>query len=213
MNKSWIRSIFSKTVPKDDISYELNKSKEGIMRLIELTARLDKAEKDVKEHEGFLNIIINSISSPIWVKNTNFRFLFLNEACASVILKSTVAEALNLTDVDFENDALAPACIKSDKSIMRNLKTGRFIEHAQYSDRCIWLDANKSPLIIDSKLVGIVGIAKDITDSVPKEIKDRYTKAESIQIPLDFVYCISSEGKREGDLTRLLETHKKRVSE
>ncbi|MCK4529040.1 hypothetical protein KAW18_16870, partial [candidate division WOR-3 bacterium] len=63
--------------------------------------------------------------------------------------------------------------------------------------------------IVDGKLVGVVGSAKDISDLVSKEIRDRCTKPGMIEIDLDLEYYMGvSSGKRENDLTMILEKYK-----
>lgn len=204
---SWFKSLLYK---KQNISYELDKNKEGIKRLIELTARLDDMENEVHYHNEFLNAVVNGLDFPMWVKDINGYFLFVNIACAKIILKTTVDKALHLTGEDLKNDALAPICKKSDKRVQETLKTMRFIEHSRYNDgRDVWLDVTKSPLIVDGELVGIVGSAKDISTLVSKEIKDRCAKPGLIEIDLNLEYYIGNPGgRRKNDLKEILEIYK-----
>jgi PAS domain-containing protein len=150
-------------------------------------------EIDTQYRNTFLNAMANGLDFPMWVKDINGTFLFINTVCANTILKTTVEKALNLTDVDFREDALAPICMKSDKHVQETLKTLRCIEHARYNDgRDIWLDIVKTPLIVDGKLIGIIGTAKDISALVPKEIRDRCAKPGLIEIDLNLEYYMGA---------------------
>jgi PAS domain S-box-containing protein len=204
---SWFKNLLGK---RKEIFYELDKNKEGIKHLVELTKRLDEMEINIHQHEEFLNLVVNNLDFPMWVKDVNGYFSFVNTACAKTILKTTVEEALNLTDVDFKKDALASVCMKSDKHVQETLKPLRCLEHARYKDgRDVWLDTMKTPLIIAGKLVGIMGVAKDITVFVPKEIKDRCAKPGLIEIDLDLEYYTGTNGgKRKNDLKEILEKYK-----
>ena len=92
---------------------------------------------------------------------------------------------------------------------MKTLSTKRFIEHARYTDGDLWLDVTKSVLIVDGKLIGIVGSAKDITDIVSEEIKECFNEAESVEIDIDCIYCTEKlNGKRKCDLGTLLEKNR-----
>ncbi|MCK4526422.1 PAS domain-containing protein [candidate division WOR-3 bacterium] len=209
MIPSWIISIFNTRVFKKNVSYELDKNKESLNHLIELTNQLDKMEMDIRQHNRFLRLVADSLDIPVWVKDIKGRFLFLNTSCAEKILRTTVDKALNLTDLDFENDALAKVCVESDKRVQSILKVCRFIEYAQYTDYALWLDVTKSPLIIDGKLLGVVGSAKDITKFVPTEIKNRFKEYGLMEIDIGLVYStIKNGGKNENDLKRLLEKNK-----
>jgi PAS domain-containing protein len=205
----WIKSIFSESHQETTLSYELNKNREGLNYLIHLTERLEEMEIDTQYRNTFLNAMANGLDFPMWVKDINGTFLFINTVCANTILKTTVEKALNLTDVDFREDALAPICMKSDKHVQETLKTLRCIEHARYNDgRDICLDIVKTPLIVDGKLIGIIGTAKDISALVPKEIRDRCAKPGLIEIDLNLEYYMGAKsGKRKNDLKEVLEKH------
>jgi PAS domain-containing protein len=128
---------------------------------------------------------IETFGVALWVKDKDHKFIFANEACCNHILKCSQEEALNFTDTDFENDALAKECLKSDKKVMESRKTMRFIEHAVYSDdKEIFLDIVKSPRIEAGKVVGTIGSGIVITDSIPKAIRDQHRKSNSIEIPV-----------------------------
>ena len=208
----WITEALKRreaTLQDDSISYEINRSKEGIHKLEELTDQLEKLEFEKHRSDEFLKLVTNSLDIPMWAKDTDCRFLFLNNACAETILRTTVDEAMHLTDKDFEHDVLAPVCIESDRKVMSTATTRRFMEHARYSDRDLWLDVVKFPLFVKGKLVGVTGMAKDITDAVPVEIKNSFVEACSIEIDLDLEYCPSGAGRRSNDLRVLLEKHKR----
>jgi PAS domain-containing protein len=206
----WIKSLFGKTHQRTTLSYELDKNREGLNHLIHLTERLDEMESDTQYRNAFLNAMANGLDFPMWVKGINGNFLFVNIACAETILRTTVEKALNLTDVDFREDALAPVCMKSDKRVQETLKTMRFIEHSRYENgRDVWLDTIKTPLIVAGKLIGIIGTAKDISTFVSKEIKDRCAKPGLIEIDLDLEYYTGTNGgKRKNDLKEILEKYK-----
>lgn len=189
----------------DEYNRELDNSKEGINRLIELTERLDKMELDIHKQCKFLNAVANSWDNPMWVKDINGIFLYVNTACAEIILKTTVEKALHLTDSDFKNDALATICIQSDKKVTETKKVRRFIEHARYSDRDLWLDVVKTPLIVNDKLTGIIGTAKDITNIVPQDIKDLFFSPGAEEIDLNLEYYIGiNKDRRKNDLREIL---------
>lgn len=204
---SWITDLLHSDKYKAGLyKSELDNSREGLNRLVELTKQLDEIEGKVVPKDELLNLITNSLEFSIWAKDLNGRFLYLNDVCARVILRTTVDKALHLTDEDFERDALAPVCMLSDKKVLESLTTRRFIEHARYADRDLWLDAVKSPLFKAGKLIGVVGSGKDITDTLPIEIKDRFKRAGSLELGVGSKYYIGDmDERREDGLVTLLE--------
>lgn len=203
---SWITNLLYSDKHKTGLyKSELDNSREGLNRLIELTKQLDKIDSGTS-NDGLLNIITNSLDLAIWAKDLSGRFLYVNDSCARIILRTTVDKALRLTDEDFERDALAPVCMVSDQKVLDSLTTRRFIEHARYVDRDLWLDTVKSPLFKTGKLIGLIGSGKDITDSIPIEIKDRFSKAGALELDVDLDYYIGRvDERRKNSLIILLE--------
>ena len=156
--------------------------------MLELEAKDEKS----KLHSDLLLGIVDDLDVAIWGKNIQGHFMFLNKACAENILHTTVAEALNLSDADFENDALAPICMKSDQFVIESMKTHRFLEHAEYPVGQVWLDSTKSPWIRDGFLIGTVGSAKVITDVVPEYIKEKYAEDGCKCIPVDVLLSVDN---------------------
>lgn len=203
---SWFKNLLNK---KKDISYELDRNKDGLKRLIKLTERLGDMDNEIQYYNKFLEAVTNSLEFPMWVKDTKGCFLFVNKVYARLILRTTVEKALSLTDSDFKGDALALICMESDKQVRKTLKTLRFIEHARYIDgKDVWLDVVKTPLIVDGKLTGVIGTAKDISTFVSKEIRDHCVEPGSVEIDLNLEYYVDAVGdRRKNDLKGLLEEY------
>ena len=203
---SWVTNLLTSDKHKIGLyKSELDNSRDGLNRLIELTKQLDEIESNVR-NEGLLDLVTNSLDLSIWAKDLNGRFLYLNDTCAKVILRTTVDKALHLIDEDFERDTLAPVCMASNQKVLERLAPCRFIEHARYADRDLWLDAIKSPLFLTGKLIGVVGSGRDITELIPIEIKDRFSKAGALEIDVSLDYYIGKIGeRRKNGLITLLE--------
>lgn len=205
---SWVTGLFAPEKHRAHTQYksELDKGKYGLNRLIELTERLDKMDHDVRNHEEFLGLITDSLEIAIWVRDINGHFLYLNKFCANMILKTTVDKAMHLTDADFKNDVLASVCTESDGVVIKSMKSCRFIEHARYPEYDLWIDVVKSPLFIEGELVGVIGSGKEITGSIPIEIRDRFSAPKYIEIDDDSCYCVGINNERRKDsLVKLLE--------
>lgn len=203
---SWITNLLYSDKYKTGLyKSELDNSREGLNRLVELTKQLDEIDSS-GSNEALLDLITNSLGIAVWAKDINGNFLYLNDACAKLLLGTTVDKAFNLTDIYFDLGALAPVCRASDQKVLESLTSRRFIEHARYADRDLWLDAVKSPLFMKEKLIGVVSSGKDITEVVPIEIKDRFSKAGALELDVNLDYYIGKIGERRKDgLITLLE--------
>jgi len=203
---SWVTNLlYSDKHKPGAYKSELDNSREGLNRLVELTKQLDTIDGGIC-NDGLLNIITNSLDFAIWAKDLSGRFLYVNDPCARIILRTTVDKALRLTDEDFERNALAHVCMGSDQKVLDSLTTRRFIEHARYADRDLWLDTVKAPLFKEGKLIGVIGSGKDITDSIPIEIKNRFGKAGALELDVDLDYYIGRvDERRKNSLIMLLE--------
>lgn len=175
-------------------------SKVSLERLTKLTDHLDSLERDLWLHEEILKMGSNSLKMPVWGKDLDGKFIFLNDACARWILGVSVQEALNLTDEDFKHDALAPICMTSDRIVIETMQTHRFIEYAKYADHQIWIESLKSPWVIRGELVGTVGSARVLTDLIPDDVKRDFPGSGLLVIPIDLMYC-------KDDIRRMLKDY------
>lgn len=186
---SFLRKLFSLKSREVAIRDNIAETKAAIDRIEIFTKVLEKNDIKMKDHERMFTMAVNDLEYPMWIKDPNSRFLAMNNACIEQILKTTPDAALLLTDADFENDALAQVCMQTDRMVIETGKTYRGIEHARYADcHDFWIDTTKSPLILEDKIMGTVGFAKDITDKVPEDVREKYKKPGWIKIPEDIIY-------------------------
>lgn len=170
------------------VRLELSKAQHDIERLLILEQNLALKELNAFQYNELIRLSIDGFGVALWIKDDSGRFVFANKICCDKILKCQEEDALNFTDADFEKDALAKVCLKSDKVVRESLKTKRFIEHAVYNNgdgEEIFLDVVKSPRIVAGEFVGTTGCAIVITSSIPKEIRDQHKFSSSIEIPVE----------------------------
>ena len=166
-------------------------SRESLQRLEIMAADLQARDDKAKSYEKLLEIAVDDLESPMWGKDIESRFVFMNPACLNKILRTSIENVLNLTDEYFEDDALAQVCMKSDVFVQDTMQTYRQIEHARYADGTdLWLDTTKSPWIVNNELIGTVGMGRDITLFVPEDIREKYKEPGWFEIPVDLMYNI-----------------------
>lgn len=186
---SFLRKLFSLKSREVSIRANIADTKAAIERIEVFTRELEKNDIKMKAHEKMFTLAVNDLKYPFWMKDPNGRFLSMNSACIKQILHTTPDAALLLTDADFENDALAQVCMETDRIVIETGETYRGIEHARYADgHDMWIDTTKSPLILEDKIMGSVGFAKEITDKVPEDVREKYQTPGWTRIPEDIIY-------------------------
>ena len=114
----------------ENVKHDLVVTQGSIEQLMLFEETLNKENGD--SIEGLVKSAVENFDVAMWLKNTEGRFLYANKACCAKILKCSLQEALNLTNGDLKNDALAQVCMQSDKKVLERQATARFIEHAIY---------------------------------------------------------------------------------
>ena len=157
----------------------MNKS---LKNLYNLTAYLEKNEDEIIVNEKIIENIANNINIAIWAKDIYNDFIYANKTCCDLMLHCSEEEIINFTDKDFSNQDLSWACHISDELVKGSLNSKYFIEHDK-----LWWRTKKSPLFKGKKLIGTIGIARNITNIIPEEIKLKYkNKFKIIEIDKDF---------------------------
>jgi len=118
---------------------------------------------------NFINISLNSTQDIIWSTDSMNRYTIVNKSfldCFKVrkneILGKTIMNGINSLNYKSDN---------YNKLIILSKVPHNCIERVILTDNTeIWLDATRSPIILNDMVVGIVGIARNITD----DIKERH---------------------------------------
>ncbi|NEO85704.1 MAG: CHASE2 domain-containing protein [Spirulina sp. SIO3F2] len=143
-----------------------------------LQAILGYQEEELKRSTEFLRSMIDNIPDPIFVKDTQFRWIILNQAFCR-FTGFPREELLGKTDYDVFNKAEAQVFRQEEQELFAN-KSAR--EHEEeYTDRYgeTYLSATKRSLHRDAAgNVFLVGVIRDITERKRVEEELRRTTAE-----------------------------------
>ncbi len=118
----------------------------------------------------------------IYAKDEQGRFIYANAALAAIVGAKSPDEILGKTDFDLNPPAAAEAYRADDEQVMRSGQPlmGREEELRDYKTGALrWHSTTKVPLLDDQgKVIGIVGITRDITELKRAEIHARDLNAE-----------------------------------
>ena len=125
----------------------------------------NQLRKDLREKD-LLNALINNMPDRIYVKDQRSRFLIANKHTATAMGVSDPGELIGKTDFDFYDEEIASIYFSDEKKIMEQgipmiNKEGKGVDN---NGRALIISTTKIPLHgRHNKIVGIVGIGRDIT--------------------------------------------------
>ncbi len=124
-----------------------------------------KAETDLRRSEGRLKAILNNIPDFAWLKDTESRFIAVNEAVAKACGVSS-DELVGKTDLDLWPRELADMYRADDMEVVKSGKRKSVVEPMVGKDgEKKWIATIKSPIYDEEgNVAGTAGIARDITE-------------------------------------------------
>ncbi|MDD4126905.1 MAG: MASE3 domain-containing protein [Methanomicrobium sp.] len=135
-----------------------------------------KEENILRENEAYLRTLINTIPDLVWLKDEEGRFLACNKNFER-LLGAQESGVLGKTDYDFVDKEIADYFRKYDNIAIEAEKPVINEEWVTYADdgHKAYLETIKTPMTdSDGKLLGVLGIGRDITRR--KEMEDNLRK-------------------------------------
>jgi diguanylate cyclase (GGDEF)-like protein/PAS domain S-box-containing protein len=153
----------------------------GISR--DITDRM-MVEKALEHERDLLQALMDNIPDPIYFKDLNSSYLRINKADVEFVGAQSAEGAVGKSDIDYFTAEEAKAFKFDDQMVMRTGKALRDrVEQAVRNGKLTWLSTTKAPITgKDGKVIGMVGVTRDITDRVLAEqnLNDVVTRAQCI---------------------------------
>lgn len=128
-----------------------------------LSAHLDELDYKTRAYEE----ILNRSADIVWLKDTDLRLQFVNEAYTKLF--PDVDNFIGLTDEDLADKFLADGYRRDDEHV---ISTGQDYRYQENDKGDVWFETVKIPVKNDNDtVVGCAGIAHDITDRKERELK------------------------------------------
>jgi diguanylate cyclase (GGDEF)-like protein/PAS domain S-box-containing protein len=137
---------------------------EGLRRFVE---RMASDQSQWNEERIWLRALIDQVPDYLFVKDIECRFVVANNAVAADLGHGDPNMLIGKTDLDLHPPELAEAFIANDRRVMDSGKP--MLDHEEFvvlgDGTKRWLSTSKLPLrTSDGTIIGLVGIARDITE-------------------------------------------------
>jgi diguanylate cyclase (GGDEF)-like protein/PAS domain S-box-containing protein len=135
------------------------------------------ADRDFKTDQDLLNTFLEYMPDNVYFKDRNSRFLRINRAMANYFGLSDPAQALKKTDSDIFSSEHAGKALEDEQRI---IETGEAMPGMEEKETWpdgheTWVLTTKVPLKDRrARIVGTMGISRDITDRKHAEMRIRY---------------------------------------
>lgn len=155
-----------------------------VITWIKSSRSIGRMEQAARWDNAVLSTLMDAWPDLVFVKDLGSRFVLANRRVASVIGVETPAELIGKSDFDLFPEEVASQFREKE---VRVLQSGEFIiGEEEFTESKMgqgaWLSNTKLPIVIDDKIVGLVGVNRDITGMKKAEfaLKQHHVELERL---------------------------------
>jgi len=124
---------------------------------------LDRLQDETARQERYQRALLDNFPFPVWLKDTESRFLTANKALATG-LNTTLDALIGQSDRDVSPAELAERYRADDCAVMDSRHNKVVVEPLYINGHVVWHETYKAPVVDeDGHLLGTVGFAQDIS--------------------------------------------------
>ncbi len=140
-----------------------------------------RAEATLRENETLLRDVINALADPLYVKDTESRLSLVNPATVALLGKP-IEQIVGRTDRElYEDPAIGESILAHDRKVMRSGAVEVFEETIQTrTGNRVMLNTKAPRRDAAGNIIGLVGVARDITD-YKHAIEETRKRAEELK--------------------------------
>jgi len=132
--------------------------------LLRQQQRLDES----LQQQDYLYALINGLPEQLWLKDTQGRYLIVNQAFAKA-LQQPAEQLIGKTDAELFEPQLALFHISQDKEVFSTNQAKHLVRQVDHEQNLRWLETYKTPVHSGDQLIGIVGSCRDVTHKQSNE--------------------------------------------
>ncbi len=143
------------------------------LQILDVTERKQVEDELVRERD-LLHVLMANVPDTVYFKDANSRFTRVNQHQAQMLGVDSPEDAIGKSDDDFMPSDLAKSILEEEQALLKDeraiLDRVEYIPQPDGTPR--WMSASKAPLRDkDGKVIGLVGISRDITERKLAEIE------------------------------------------
>ncbi len=123
-----------------------------------------QAREELQAQRQHLQTVLDNFPFLVWMKDLQGRFLAVNAPFANACGAPHGSAVVGKTDFDVWPDHLAQDYRTDDQEVLVSGQSKQVVERVNTPEGEVWMETYKSPVIVDGRLTGTVGFARDISD-------------------------------------------------
>ncbi len=144
--------------------------KEYFVSVFAVITERKKAEEALQNKERYQRALLDNFPFAVWLKDTESRFLAVNELFAKTFNIPTADELVGKSDFDITTPDIAEAYRADDRAVLESRRKNTTEEERVSLGERRWLETYKAPVIgQNGELFGTVGFLRDITERKQSE--------------------------------------------
>ena len=120
--------------------------------------------KAIEKRENYQRALLDNFPFMVWLKDEEGRYLAVNQAFLDGFGWPSAETVVGKTDLDIAALNLAGKYRQDDLTVFSSSAAKPVEELIEMGGRWRWCETSKSPVMVDGKVVGMVGYARDITE-------------------------------------------------
>ncbi|MDD2759308.1 MAG: PAS domain-containing protein, partial [Methylomonas sp.] len=168
------------------IGHDITEHKRAAAQIQALNLSLEQRVQDrteaLRQQTRYLRTIIDSLPLLIWLKDTESRFVMVNQATAASC-RLGVDEMVGKCDADLWPATLAETYIAEDREVMATRQRKIVEEILPHSDGSAWIEIDKVPVLDeDGSVLGTVGVVRNISERKALDAAREKALAEAVRL-------------------------------
>tara|TARA_R110002050_G_scaffold71891_3_gene154764 strand:- start:163429 stop:166038 length:2610 start_codon:yes stop_codon:yes gene_type:complete len=144
--------------------YIAHQGQEYSFTIVQNISSRKQAEQTFRQKEAYQRALIDNFPFNVWLKDTDCRFLAVNQALAETLGYSDKDSLIGKNDFDIATPDVAEHYRKDDIEVMTSRQQKIVEELFEGKENNTWVETFKAPAIDDSGvLLGTVGFSRDIS--------------------------------------------------
>jgi len=155
-------------VPERNVKGEIK----GVLTITRDISHIRRVERELRKRERYQSALIENFPFVVWLKDLNSKLLAANSAYAEFAGVASKDELEGKTDFDLFPLQDARTHVEGDKRVLQSGQPSHSVlQVTKRNGEKAWIEAYKSPMVVDGKVMGTVGFFRDITDIKQNEEK------------------------------------------